>query len=73
MSKKQLKNLLVALKKGLSNLYGNQLRGLYLFGSFARGTQEAGSDLDVLIILNSLRDYGAEIRRTGKLISDISL
>src|SRR3990167_5152345 len=73
MSKKQLKNLLVALKKGLSNLYGNQLRGLYLFGSFARGTQESGSDLDVLIILHSLRDYGAEIRRTGKLISDISL
>ncbi|MDP3919199.1 MAG: nucleotidyltransferase domain-containing protein [Candidatus Omnitrophota bacterium] len=73
MSKEQLKNLLEELKKGLSGLYGRKLKGLYLFGSYARGTQEPESDLDVLVILDSYQDYGAEIRRTGKLISDLSL
>lgn len=73
MSKEQLKNLLGVLKEKLRDLYADRLRGLYLFGSYARGTQEPESDLDVLVILDSYQDYGAEIRRTGKLISDLSL
>lgn len=73
MGKEQLRSLLEALKKRLADIYRSQLKGLYLFGSYARGTQEPESDLDVLIILDSFEDYGAEIRRTGKLISDLSL
>lgn len=46
---------------------------MYVFGSYARGTQEAESDLDVLIVLDDFKDYGSEIRRTSKLISDLSL
>ena len=73
MGKEQLKSLLGTLKTKLADLYGDRLKGLYLFGSYARGTQESESNLDVLIILDSFQDYGTEIRRTGKLISDLSL
>lgn len=73
MSKHQLKNLLESFKRELNVLYGSQLKGVYLFGSYARGTQEEGSDLDILIVLDQFTNYGAEIDRTGKLVSDISL
>ncbi|OGW79683.1 MAG: hypothetical protein A2Z83_00420 [Omnitrophica bacterium GWA2_52_8] len=73
MNKEQLKDLLDKLKKGLSELYGTRLKGFYIFGSYARGTQEPESDLDVLILLNDIDDYNAEIDCTGKLVSDLSL
>ena len=65
--------LLSELKSGLAQIYAERLRGLYLFGSYATGHQHPESDLDVLIVLDRLDSYGAEIDRTGPLISAISL
>lgn len=73
MSKDQLKQLLNALRQGLAATYGDRFKGLYLFGSYARGTQEPESDVDVLIVLDEFADFAAEIDRTGKLVSDLSL
>ena len=73
MNADQLKQLLSDLKKGLGNLYKTKVNGLYIFGSYARRTQETESDLDVLIVLDDFRDYGAEINRTSRLVSDLSL
>lgn len=73
MGKDQFKQLLTELKTGLVKIYGKRLKGLYVFGSYARGTQEPESDLDVLIVLNDFEDYVSEIDRTGKLVSDLSL
>ena len=39
------------LKDALQDLYGERLRGLYLCGSYARGTAHWDSDIDVLIVL----------------------
>src|SRR6266498_1758679 len=49
-----VKRLLAELKKGLEKLYGNRLKGLILYGSYARGDQREGSDLDILVILNGI-------------------
>jgi predicted nucleotidyltransferase len=65
--------LLQELRHGLQDLYGSRLCGLYLYGSYARGEQDPGSDVDVIIVLQSLADYGEEIDRTAPLISDLSL
>jgi len=64
--------LLKELKEALQAIYGDHLRGLYLFGSYARG-EEIDSDVDVLIVLERIESYGAEIDRTGSVISSLSL
>ena len=73
MPPKNLEQLLKEFKSGLAALYGSQLCGLYLFGSYARGEQDAESDLDVLIILTHYERYSTEIERTGDLVSTLSL
>lgn len=69
----KLKELLTALRTGLQAIYGPRLRGLYLFGSYARGEQEEGSDVDILLVLNDFQSYYEEVRRTGQIGSDLSL
>ncbi|GJQ35373.1 MAG: hypothetical protein JETCAE01_13830 [Anaerolineaceae bacterium] len=40
------------LKKGLAQLYGDQLCAVYLFGSYARGEGHIrNSDIDVMVVL----------------------
>lgn len=54
-------------------MYRSRLKGVYLFGSYARGEQHAESDVDILIVLSDYERYGAEIDRTSKIASDLSL
>lgn len=68
-----VRNVLAELKSGLEGLYRQRLRGLYLYGSYARGEQERESDVDLLIVLDQIGAYGAEIDHTSELISSLSL
>ncbi|MBI4430798.1 MAG: nucleotidyltransferase domain-containing protein [Candidatus Omnitrophica bacterium] len=68
-----IKDLLTELKAGLKTIYGSRLKGLYLYGSYARGEQEEDSDVDILIVLDKIEHYYGEIVRTGQLSSDLSL
>jgi predicted nucleotidyltransferase len=61
------------LKEGLVRIYGDQLRAVYLYGSYARGDYHKSSDLDVMIVLENYESYGREIDRTGELTSNLSL
>ena len=65
--------ILGRLRTGLQTLYGPRLRGLYIFGSYARGRQDCESDVDLLIVLDRVERYADEIDRTGPLISALSL
>ena len=65
--------LLKNLRLGMETLYRERLRGVYLYGSYARGEEESDSDLDVLIVLDRVDSYGAEIARTSELVSRVSL
>ena len=73
MLEPEIRELLVRLRRELQALYGERLQGVYLFGSHARGEATADSDVDVLVVLDTIADYGAEIRRTGPVISTLSL
>ncbi|MBN2148345.1 MAG: nucleotidyltransferase domain-containing protein [Anaerolineales bacterium] len=73
MNKETPEPLLRELKSGLASIYGSQLSGVYLYGSYARGEQDPESDLDIVIILYNYERYSAEIERTGELVSTLSL
>lgn len=68
-----LNPILTHLKQELTDLYGNRLLHLTLFGSQARGDAEPDSDIDVLVVLKSPVNPGTEIKRTGKTISNLCL
>jgi predicted nucleotidyltransferase len=68
-----LANLKRDVRGGLERLYGPRLRDVLLFGSYARGDYDAESDVDILVILDDIDGYGAEVDRTGGVISELSL
>ena len=68
-----IKGILKELKLGLQDIYGEQLQGLYLYGSHARGEADFESDIDILIILDKVDRYSYEIARTSNLVAELSL
>lgn len=69
----KIQRLLAELKKGLTELYGTRLKGVYLFGSYARGDYNNNSDLDVMIVLDNYTSYWDELVYSVELASDLSL
>ena len=68
-----LNSVLEQLKQELAQVYGERLKGLFVFGSHARGEATPDSDLDILIVLDQVGVYSAEIKRTSHLIARLSL
>jgi predicted nucleotidyltransferase len=73
MTQHNTANLLRELRAGLQDLYHNRLNGLYLYGSYARGEQDDESDLDVLVVLDRVDHYTAEIEHTSHLTATLAL
>jgi predicted nucleotidyltransferase len=73
MDKKSLDELLADLKVGLIGIYGECLKGLFLYGSYARAEADEESDVDILVVLEQFDSYAREVDRTGQLASDLSL
>jgi len=67
------RELLGEFKTGLQALYGDRLKGVYLYGSYARGDHDDESDFDVLVVLDDFGSYAGEIDRTSELVSNLSL
>jgi len=61
------------LRQRLQRAYGPRLAGLWLFGSQARGDTAPGSDIDMLVVLESDVDATAEIARTEYDVAEVSL
>lgn len=70
---RRIQPLMVELRTGLTAIYGPRLKGVYLYGSYARGQAGNESDLDVLVILDHIPHYSLEVNRTSALISSLSL
>ncbi len=62
MTDSDRKQLAKRLEECLVAAYGEWLCGVLLYGSFARGEENADSDIDVLVLLDHLSAYGREVR-----------
>ncbi len=70
----EIKEILDELKKGLQKIYGEQLKAVILFGSYARGdAHPPDSDIDVMIVLKGEFDFWAMNKLASEFIAELSL
>jgi predicted nucleotidyltransferase len=69
----KLRQLRDELCSALKQHYGARLRGMFLFGSWARGEPDSESDVDILVVLTEMNRYGREIEETSDIVASISL
>jgi type I restriction enzyme S subunit len=70
---RDIEPILRELKARLQELYGERLKGLYLFGSYARGDAREDSDIDVLMVLDDYEYTSDPISETSRIGSELSL
>lgn len=69
----EVRALLAHLDEKLRELYPGRVHALLLYGSYARGVEREGSDLDVAVVLDDFERPWPEIDRTGTLVAELSL
>lgn len=71
---RNIKSILRKLKKGLTEIYGDQLKSVILFGSYARGdARPPDSDIDVMIVLKGEFNYWEMYKRSSEFVAALSL
>lgn len=70
---KQTMQVVQKCKETLVRQYGKRLKGVILYGSTARGDASAGSDIDLLVLLEQPLDYFAELRQLVDVLYPIQL
>jgi predicted nucleotidyltransferase len=68
-----LKLVLDEFKTELRRLYGDRLKDIILYGSYARGDARDESDIDVMVVLRDTVLPGREIDRMIDVITDLNL
>jgi uncharacterized protein len=72
-TKEQALEIAAKARQGLAGIYGDHLRGVYLYGSGARDQLTPDSDIDIAVILDAIPDRFAEHERTSELGANLSL
>ena len=68
-----IKNILNETRNYFDVIYPQRIKELILFGSYARGDFEPGSDIDLLLLLDHLDDLDTERARYMPALCEISL
>lgn len=68
-----IRPILREVKAKLEAIYGDRLRGIVLYGSWARGEATDGSDIDLLILLDNVQNPVSELDEYSKEIHEIDL
>ncbi|MHA1262474.1 MAG: nucleotidyltransferase domain-containing protein [Candidatus Freyarchaeota archaeon] len=68
-----MKKLLVEVKKRLKEIYGDNLKDVILYGSYARGDFSQGSDIDLIILLGEMEQRMTERKKYFDAIWELEL
>lgn len=69
----EITTILGELRQKVEKLYGQRLKSIVLYGSWARGDANEDSDIDVLVVLEGNVIPGKEIDRMIDVIMETSL
>jgi predicted nucleotidyltransferase len=69
----EIKNILKEFRRSVEKLYGQKLKSIILYGSWARGDHREESDIDLLVVLKGTITPGKEIDRMIDIITEINL
>ena len=73
-SKSQAEKIVCELKRSVQPLFPNERIDAILFGSYARGDMDAGSDIDVMLLVDSPRHTISERNwEIGSLTAELLL
>ena len=72
-TRRQALEIAARARAGLEKLYGERLRGVYLYGSAARDQLTPDSDIDIAVILDKIDTTFDEHERVSQLGADLSL
>ena len=74
VSEKQMERIITELFDGLSGIFPHEKIDAILFGSYARGEQEDGSDIDVLLLVDAPReDISRQNWQVGNIAAELLL
>ena len=73
LTREEVLGIVREFQRELAALYGDRLKGVYLYGSYARGDARWDSDIDVAVVLDGPVRQREESRRASETIGDISL
>ena len=66
---KKLENILKAFILGAVSIYGNHLKQVFLYGSYARGDNRDDSDIDLMLLVDLDEE---EIKKLARSLSDFT-
>lgn len=69
----KIKKILEEVKRRLNDIYGDKLKGIILYGSYARGDFSEGSDIDLIILLEYMEESSAEREKYFDVIWELEL
>ena len=68
---KDIEEILKKAKSILQKIYGKRLKGIILYGSYARGEAVEGSDIDLIVLLENMQDPIDELEKCSKEIHQL--
>jgi predicted nucleotidyltransferase len=69
----EIKEIIKGFEREIKKLYGDRLKEIILYGSYARGDATEDSDIDLVVVLDGEVNPGREIDRMIDIITEMNL
>ena len=69
----RIKNIIKEADNEFRNIFSDRLKKIILYGSYARGDYSEGSDIDLILLIDNMKDVKSERNNYLPIISSLSL